>query len=56
MRSLSMSATRSPTTSETRRPAALRHRRQVADLHVFDHAAAQRVHLGHRGDLLVQAA
>jgi len=28
--------------------AALRHRRQVADLHVVDHAAAQRVHLDHR--------
>ena len=27
--------------------AALRHRRQVAHLHVLDHAAAQRGHLGH---------
>jgi hypothetical protein len=28
--------------------ATLRHRRQVAHLHVLDHAAAQRVHFGHR--------
>src|SRR5260221_3463958 len=27
----------------------LRRRRQIADRHVLDHAAAQRAHLGHRG-------